>query len=292
MAKKNPISHTPAPIWVVQDHKFPDGEIYPAHRHPNGGGWVSEDSKVDESTFLQKDVHVYGSSKIYGSCQILGNATIYHSHLSGNHEKALYIDSYAAEIKYSKILANSGRVHIYTSRAYLENCRCVCNKASGCIDISGQFFAVDTFIEAGVINIGGHISLHKVHLNKNVHLRGMMKLYDVYLTDADIENELTIRNGAMTGDIEFNMGLYPNDYIGIQVPNGNLNKITNPTQLMSFSVYKSMRLIDGEIKDYFQTEEDENLTKEIAKLNEMLEESDRLNDELQTKLLDFHLQTP
>jgi hypothetical protein len=45
---------------------FKDGYGYvPAHRHPNGGGWVANTAYVADTAFVGHDARVYGHARVY-----------------------------------------------------------------------------------------------------------------------------------------------------------------------------------------------------------------------------------
>jgi len=59
-------------------HDFNDGNgAVPAHRHSNGGGWVAETAKVDESAHVGPHAKVYGNAWVNGNASIFGNAEVY-----------------------------------------------------------------------------------------------------------------------------------------------------------------------------------------------------------------------
>ena len=44
---------------------FNDGNgPVPAHKHPNGGGWVADTARVDETAFVGRDAMVYGDAMV------------------------------------------------------------------------------------------------------------------------------------------------------------------------------------------------------------------------------------
>ena len=52
------------------------GEV-PAHQHSNGGGWVADSTRVDESAFVGPDAKVYGNAMVCDDAWIFGNAVVY-----------------------------------------------------------------------------------------------------------------------------------------------------------------------------------------------------------------------
>jgi len=57
---------------------FGEGPM-PAHKHPNGGGWVSNDSTVPESVFVSEDSKVYGGSVLGEYVEVLDGSVVYDS---------------------------------------------------------------------------------------------------------------------------------------------------------------------------------------------------------------------
>ena len=56
---------------------FQDGNgPVPAHRHPNGGGWVADTATVEETAFVGPDARVYGSALVEGGVQLLSDTRI------------------------------------------------------------------------------------------------------------------------------------------------------------------------------------------------------------------------
>jgi len=57
---------------------FNDGNgPVPAHKHPNGGGWVADTAKVDETAYVGRDARVYGDARVYDNAMIGGYARVY-----------------------------------------------------------------------------------------------------------------------------------------------------------------------------------------------------------------------
>lgn len=51
---------------------FQDGKgPVPAHQHPNGGGWVADTARVEETAFVGPNAQVYGSALVEGGVQLL-----------------------------------------------------------------------------------------------------------------------------------------------------------------------------------------------------------------------------
>ena len=51
----------------------------PAHRHPNGGGWVADTATVAETAYVGPDARVFGSARVSGSAQVFGGAWVFGS---------------------------------------------------------------------------------------------------------------------------------------------------------------------------------------------------------------------
>ncbi|MFA6234147.1 MAG: hypothetical protein WC824_08175, partial [Bacteroidota bacterium] len=68
----------------VKLFNFGHGPV-PAHRHPNGLGWVAETANVDESVFIS--AFVYDTATVRGNAKITGQARVYgRSHVIGDAE--------------------------------------------------------------------------------------------------------------------------------------------------------------------------------------------------------------
>lgn len=56
---------------------FQDGKgPVPAHQHPNGGGWVADTARVEETAFVGPNAQVYGSALVEGGVQLLSDTRI------------------------------------------------------------------------------------------------------------------------------------------------------------------------------------------------------------------------
>lgn len=56
---------------------FQDGNgPVPAHRHPNGGGWVADTARVEETAYVGPRAQVYGSALVEGGVQLLSDTRI------------------------------------------------------------------------------------------------------------------------------------------------------------------------------------------------------------------------
>ena len=56
---------------------FGDGNgPVPAHKHPNGGGWVADTATVDETAYVGAEAQVFCDAKVYGNAVVFGNAWV------------------------------------------------------------------------------------------------------------------------------------------------------------------------------------------------------------------------
>jgi carbonic anhydrase/acetyltransferase-like protein (isoleucine patch superfamily) len=57
---------------------FGDGlGLVKAHQHPNGGGWVANTARVEETVFVGPEARVYGNAEVYGEARVFGEARVY-----------------------------------------------------------------------------------------------------------------------------------------------------------------------------------------------------------------------
>jgi hypothetical protein len=49
-----------------ETHDFGAGPV-PAHKHPNGGGWVAETARVSETAYVGSKAEVYGDAVVSGN---------------------------------------------------------------------------------------------------------------------------------------------------------------------------------------------------------------------------------
>ena len=70
-------------FFAPDRHDFGDGRgPVPAHRHPYGGGWVAETSRIAKGVFLGPSAKVFGyagaleGAKIGGSAEVFGQALV------------------------------------------------------------------------------------------------------------------------------------------------------------------------------------------------------------------------
>lgn len=63
---------------VMTTFNFEDGKgQVPAHKHPNGGGWVADTAYVDETVYVGRDARVSGYARVYGVKRSDGYAFCY-----------------------------------------------------------------------------------------------------------------------------------------------------------------------------------------------------------------------
>jgi len=57
----------------------------PAHKHPNGGGWVADTATVDETAFVGPKALVYGHAWVGDNARVCDKSQVYdHACVSGN----------------------------------------------------------------------------------------------------------------------------------------------------------------------------------------------------------------
>jgi len=49
----------------------------PAHRHPNGNGWVADTAKVAATAYVGDEARIYGEAWVYGEACVYGKAHVY-----------------------------------------------------------------------------------------------------------------------------------------------------------------------------------------------------------------------
>ena len=61
----------PVPEWFGETFEFldEDGPV-PAHRHPNGGGWVANTSTVAESAYVGPEARVFDNAQVLGTASV------------------------------------------------------------------------------------------------------------------------------------------------------------------------------------------------------------------------------
>ena len=64
---------------------FLDGQgPVPAHRHPNGGGWVADTARVADTAWVADTARVFGEAWVFGEARVYGKAQVYAGYLTGN----------------------------------------------------------------------------------------------------------------------------------------------------------------------------------------------------------------
>jgi hypothetical protein len=57
-------------------HDFGAGPV-PAHRHPNGGGWVADTASVNKTAYIGPEAEVSGEAWVFGKACVSGEARVY-----------------------------------------------------------------------------------------------------------------------------------------------------------------------------------------------------------------------
>lgn len=52
------------------------GGPVPAHKHPNGGGWIANTARVSGNAQVSGNARVSGSAWVFGSARVFGNAQV------------------------------------------------------------------------------------------------------------------------------------------------------------------------------------------------------------------------
>jgi hypothetical protein len=62
---------------AVTTFDFGDGKgPVPAHKHPNGGGWVADTATVAEAAYVGPGARVYGNARVFGNIWVYENARV------------------------------------------------------------------------------------------------------------------------------------------------------------------------------------------------------------------------
>jgi tetrahydrodipicolinate N-succinyltransferase len=71
---------------AVTTFDFGDGNgPVPAHKHPNGGGWVADTATVAETAYVGPDAQVYGNAQVSENASVYGGARVFEdARVSGN----------------------------------------------------------------------------------------------------------------------------------------------------------------------------------------------------------------
>jgi UDP-3-O-[3-hydroxymyristoyl] glucosamine N-acyltransferase len=63
---------------AVTTFDFGDGNgAVPAHKHPNGGGWVADTATVDDTAYVGPNAQVYGDALVFGNARVFENARVF-----------------------------------------------------------------------------------------------------------------------------------------------------------------------------------------------------------------------
>ena len=84
------------------------------HQHKNGGGWVANTAKVEETAYIGPDALVFGDAKVYGDARVYGDAQVYgNAQVSGDAQ--VYGDAWENSPLYIQ-----GSRHSLTLASYTE----------------------------------------------------------------------------------------------------------------------------------------------------------------------------
>jgi hypothetical protein len=64
-----------APTVTTFDFGDGNGPV-PAHKHPNGGGWVADTATVDDTAYVGPDAKVYGNAWVSENASVSGDARV------------------------------------------------------------------------------------------------------------------------------------------------------------------------------------------------------------------------
>ena len=64
------------PIFLMYNFQDGNGPV-PAHRHPNGGGWVANTSTVDDSAYVGPHAAVFGRARVLENAYLNGMCRVY-----------------------------------------------------------------------------------------------------------------------------------------------------------------------------------------------------------------------
>ena len=71
---------------------FGNGPV-PAHKHPNGGGWVADTATVADTVYVGFDAKVYGNAHVYGDAWVFDSAEVYgNARVSNDAEEDMFIE--------------------------------------------------------------------------------------------------------------------------------------------------------------------------------------------------------
>jgi hypothetical protein len=109
-----------APAEGIETHDFDDDNgAVPAHRHPNGGGWIANSATVAETAHVGPLAGVSNLANVLDTASVLDNARVLgQAQISGNakiHGDAL-VGGYARVCDHAEVFDNAsvtGRVNLY-----------------------------------------------------------------------------------------------------------------------------------------------------------------------------------
>jgi acyl-[acyl carrier protein]--UDP-N-acetylglucosamine O-acyltransferase len=58
-------------------HKFGEGSVVEAHRHPHGGGWVADTARVAETVYVGSTAEVSGRARVWGNVVLTQHAAVF-----------------------------------------------------------------------------------------------------------------------------------------------------------------------------------------------------------------------
>ena len=88
---------------------FGNGPV-PAHRHPNGGGWVADTASVAETAYVGPDARVFENAQIFGYARVFENAWVFgNARVFGNTQIFGYawISGYAQVFGKTQVFGNT-----------------------------------------------------------------------------------------------------------------------------------------------------------------------------------------
>ncbi|MBI2071133.1 MAG: hypothetical protein HYT79_11095 [Elusimicrobia bacterium] len=196
---------------------FGDGQgPIPAHRHPNGDGWVADTASVALDAYLDQNTRVFGAARIRGAANIEGHARISGDHvlIEGNVHIAgnvrisdgVQIISRAGELDYSIIIA--GDVSLFGQAVIAadasDRISIEAEDSGEGINISGDARIGDEAVANENISISGHVHISdRVKIKNRVRIDGEQILLagDVEIRDrAQILDRAWIYGSAIIRD--------------------------------------------------------------------------------------------
>jgi carbonic anhydrase/acetyltransferase-like protein (isoleucine patch superfamily) len=101
---------------------FQDGRgPVPAHKHPNGGGWVADTATVSDTAYVGPDAWVSGNAQVYGSALVSGSAQVYgHAQVYGSAQVSGSAQVYGSAWVYDNAQVY-GSARVYGSAQVYDN---------------------------------------------------------------------------------------------------------------------------------------------------------------------------